>query len=75
MSAAYTLVTSDTAGTVLLVNVANGDRLGAGGVTALLDCMKMEIPVTAPVAGTIHDLTITAGDAVTEGQPLARIGR
>jgi biotin carboxyl carrier protein len=36
--------------------------------------MKMEMPVEAEVAGTVAEILCAPGDAVTEGQPLVRLG-
>jgi biotin carboxyl carrier protein len=33
--------------------------------------MKMEIPVTTPVSGTIREILVNEGDVVQEGQTVA----
>jgi biotin carboxyl carrier protein len=33
--------------------------------------MKMEIPVVAPAGGTLKEILVQEGDAVTEGQDVA----
>jgi biotin carboxyl carrier protein len=35
--------------------------------------MKMQIPVTAPAAGTVQAVLVAPGDSVTTGQPLAQL--
>jgi acetyl-CoA carboxylase biotin carboxyl carrier protein len=60
-------------GTVWTVDVAVGDVVEEGGVVAVLESMKMEMPVEAEEAGTVVELLCAPGDAVTEGQPLVRL--
>ena len=60
-------------GTVLLVNVADGDRVEEGEVLVVLESMKMELPVTAPRAGTVAGLELVPGDRVNLGQPLVAV--
>ncbi len=38
------------------------------------EAMKMEMPVTAPTAGTITYISVGAGEQVASGQVLAHIG-
>ena len=45
--------------------VAEGDEI------VILESMKMEIPVLAPVAGTLSELRVANGDVVQEGDVLA----
>ena len=39
----------------------------------ILESMKMEIPVTAPVGGTVKEILVKEQDVVREGQTLAII--
>ena len=41
--------------------VAEGDEL------AILESMKMEIPVIAPVGGTVREVSVSPDDQVVEG--------
>ena len=50
-----------------------GDEVGAGDVIAVLETMKMEIPVVAPAAGTIDEVRVTQGQIVQEGDVIAVI--
>lgn len=50
--------------------VAPGDTVVAGQELAILESMKMEIPVESPSAGQIVSVHIAEGDAVNEGQLL-----
>jgi acetyl-CoA carboxylase biotin carboxyl carrier protein len=42
-------------------NVAEGDEL------AILESMKMEIPVVSPVSGTVREVSVAPDDQVVEG--------
>ena len=51
-------------GTVVAVDVAAGDTVAAGQRLAVVEAMKMEHAVTAPVAGLVKDVLVTAGARV-----------
>ncbi|MFD7011949.1 acetyl/propionyl/methylcrotonyl-CoA carboxylase subunit alpha [Rhodococcus jostii] len=54
-------------GTIVRVNVKDGDVVDAGDVIAVLEAMKMENPVLAPRAGTIREMSVAVGDSVSQG--------
>lgn len=64
-------VKSEITGTVWKVTSAVGGKLNAEDPIVILEAMKMEIPVGAPKAGTLHELMVKEGDAVSEGQTVA----
>jgi acetyl-CoA/propionyl-CoA carboxylase biotin carboxyl carrier protein len=66
-------VTSPMPGTVLLVNVSQGDRVRVGQQLAVVEAMKMEHSITAPVDGTVSELPARAGASVRLNEPLAVI--
>jgi acetyl-CoA carboxylase biotin carboxyl carrier protein len=37
----------------------------------ILESMKMEIPITSPIAGTVREILVKEGDVVQEGQTVA----
>jgi acetyl-CoA carboxylase biotin carboxyl carrier protein len=37
----------------------------------ILESMKMEIPITSPITGTIKEILVKEGDVVQEGQTVA----
>lgn len=60
-------------GQVMQVFVAEGDVVTEGQALMLLEAMKMEIRVSAPVAGAVTRLLVAAGQTVERGQELAQI--
>ncbi len=66
-------VTTEVAGTVWKIEAPVGTRVEAEATILLLECMKMEIPVYAPVAGRIAELRVAEGETVAEGQIVAEI--
>lgn len=51
--------------------VAAGDRVVARQPLVVLEAMKMEHEITAPVDGTVGELSVAVGDQVDGGQTLA----
>ena len=64
-------VTSPMPGTVLVVKAAQGDVVTAGAPLVVVEAMKMEHTVTAPVDGVVTELNVRAGQQVALNQPLA----
>ncbi|HYO95054.1 MAG TPA: acetyl-CoA carboxylase biotin carboxyl carrier protein subunit [Polyangiaceae bacterium] len=60
-------------GTVWKVEVAAGDRVSAEQTLVILESMKMEMPLEAPVAGTVLEITVVPGASVDEGDVLLRL--
>ncbi|AWB91662.1 biotin/lipoyl-binding carrier protein [Aeromicrobium chenweiae] len=50
-----------------------GDQVGPGDVLAVLESMKMEIPLRAPVSGYVSKVLVTLGQIVQEGDPVMEI--
>ena len=50
-----------------------GDEVGAGDVLAVLETMKMEIPVISPVSGSVAEVRVVQGQIVQEGDVIAVI--
>ncbi|THE16723.1 acetyl-CoA carboxylase biotin carboxyl carrier protein subunit, partial [Kocuria rosea] len=66
-------VTAPFAGTLVSWLVAEQDDVEAGQDVAVLEAMKTETRVSAPRAGTVRELAVGPGDAVTADQVLARL--
>ncbi|PNB49801.1 urea carboxylase [Pseudomonas sp. GW456-12-10-14-LB2] len=61
-------IDSHIAGNLWQVQVEVGSRVAAGDVLVILESMKMEIPVLAPMAGVVQDIRVQPGSAVRAGQ-------
>ncbi|HUP32516.1 MAG TPA: acetyl-CoA carboxylase biotin carboxylase subunit [Gaiellaceae bacterium] len=60
-------------GTVLTVDVADGDEVEAGEVICVVEAMKMENEIVAHRAGTVAGLSVSAGAAVANGQVICHV--
>jgi acetyl-CoA carboxylase biotin carboxyl carrier protein len=60
-----TSVTVPMVGKIVAVNVNVGDKIKENDQVATLEAMKMEMPVVAPVSGTVQEVNIKPGDEVT----------
>jgi acetyl-CoA/propionyl-CoA/long-chain acyl-CoA carboxylase, biotin carboxylase, biotin carboxyl carrier protein len=67
-SAAKDAVVSPMQGTVLAVEVADGDQVRAGQVICVVEAMKMENEITAHRQGLVSDLSVAPGEPVKTGQ-------
>jgi acetyl-CoA/propionyl-CoA carboxylase biotin carboxyl carrier protein len=66
--AAKDAVVSPMQGTVLAVEVADGDEVEAGQVLCIVEAMKMENEIAAHRAGRVSGLSVAAGEPVKTGQ-------
>ena len=62
---------SEVMGLVALVEGKVGDRIAAGDTVMLIESMKMQIPVLVEESGTLSQILVAEGDAVSEGQVVA----
>ena len=61
-------------GTILKVNVTQGQAVKAGDVLCVLEAMKMENDITAPKDGTVTQVVTAKGASVSTGDALVVIG-
>jgi acetyl-CoA/propionyl-CoA carboxylase biotin carboxyl carrier protein len=73
--AAKDAVVTPMQGTVLAVEVADGDEVRAGQVICIVEAMKMENEITAHRDGVVTELSIEPGQAVTTGQVVCVIAQ
>jgi acetyl-CoA carboxylase biotin carboxyl carrier protein len=61
-------------GTVWKILVKEGDSVQEEQAVAILESMKMEMPVEAPESGTVQKVHVSEGQAVDEGDVLVTLG-
>ena len=57
-------------GTIVSIDVMEGDAVAKGAQVAIVEAMKMEHVITADVGGIVREVTMSAGDIVLEGWPI-----
>ena len=60
-------------GAVLLTPTGVGDAVKAGQTVVVLESMKMELALTAPVDGTVTELLVSVGDKVGRDEVVAKV--
>jgi biotin carboxyl carrier protein len=60
-------------GKITSVNVKSGAKVAEGDVLCMLESMKMENPILAPVAGTVAKIELSVGQVVEAGDLVAVI--
>ena len=68
-----TEVKAELVGNVWKIEAQPGQQVEMDDTLIILESMKMEIPVTAPVGGTVKEILVKEQDVVKEGQVLAVI--
>ncbi|QHM89035.1 acetyl-CoA carboxylase biotin carboxyl carrier protein subunit [Bacillus velezensis] len=61
------------AGNLWKIHVKPGDVIEEGQEVAILESMKMEIPIIADAAGTVKEVKKSEGDFTDEGEVLIEI--
>ena len=61
-------------GTILDIKVNVGDTVTSGAVLVILEAMKMENEIMAPVAGKVVSINVNKGASVNSGDVLVVIG-
>ncbi|GAI61428.1 unnamed protein product [marine sediment metagenome] len=60
-------------GKIISVNVEIGDEVKEGDTLCLLESMKMENPILAPVEGTVTKIGVVVEQVVKPGEAIAVI--
>jgi acetyl-CoA/propionyl-CoA carboxylase biotin carboxyl carrier protein len=63
-------IDAEMQGTILSVDVAEGDEVAAGDVVCVLEAMKMENDVVADRGGTVSQILVSEGESVDMGDTL-----
>lgn len=70
---AQTHVLSEINGSVWKIVVNEGDVVAEDDTLAIVESMKMEIPVLAPVGGKVENIVVREGESITEGVTMMSI--
>ena len=66
-------VTAPMPGVVLEINVAEGDEVTADQPLALIESMKMQTELRAPIAGTVSAVNVTVGESFEKSTVLVDV--
>jgi acetyl-CoA carboxylase biotin carboxyl carrier protein len=64
-------ITAHITGIIFKIEKQVGQPVYAGEEVIILESMKMEIPLEAPIAGVITQILVQEGEAVEEGTVVA----
>lgn len=60
-------IKASMAGNVWKIVVSEGEVINEGQEVAILESMKMEIPIETPSKGVVQEIRVAEGDFVDEG--------
>lgn len=66
-------IKAEVAGSIFEIVAVPGTAVARGETLLILESMKMEIVVSAPVAGVVAELLVQPDEVVDAGQVLARL--
>ena len=66
-------VTSSMPGAIVDVMVKVGDTVNAGDPVLVIEAMKMEYQVSAPIAGTVRAVSVVKGESINPDEALIEI--
>jgi biotin carboxyl carrier protein len=68
-----TEVKAELVGNLWKIVVEVGQTVDEDDTLMILESMKMEIPITSPIAGTVTQILVAEGVVVQEGQTVATV--
>ena len=68
------VVKCEMAGTLLELKVKVGDSVKAGQEVAVVESMKMEVPIASPSAGRVTKVHKAVGDFLNDGDAVLEVG-
>ena len=69
------VLSSEISGSVWKINCKVGDVIKTGQEVLIIESMKMEIPVTSSVSGTVISIFVDEGEMVNEDQKLIELDK
>lgn len=74
MAGGTTLVTSPMVGKIVDIKVKVGDAVQEDDEIAVLEAMKMEMPIVAPAAGVVKEIRVSVGQTCETDGVIAVLG-
>ena len=69
------VLSSEISGSIWKINCKVGDVIETGQEVLIIESMKMEIPVTSNVSGTVISILVDEGEMVNEDQKLIELDK
>ena len=69
------VLSSEISGSIWKINCKVGDDIETGQEVLIIESMKMEIPVTSNVSGTVISIFVDEGEMVNEDQKLIELDK
>lgn len=66
-------IRSEMAGTIVEIKVKAGDKVSAGQEVAIVESMKMEVPLVSQHAGVVGKVLKAAGDFLNDGEVIIEL--
>ncbi len=66
-------ITTPMPGTIVSLSVALGEHVSAGQELAIIESMKMEVPIESESSGVISEVVVHEGAVTNEGDVIFRI--
>ncbi len=67
------IIEAPAPGKILRIHAEAGKPIAKGDRILIMEALKMELPIVAPLGGMLKTLNVSAGQTVEAGDPLAVI--